>query len=195
MRPLKVFRGKKVSGALMKPFVEGSAKLSRYMPGTVIALLALGIITFFLLPTETILFVEKVKPHRIVFCARMNDKEEWMISYIHSVNRRPVYDYLRIEGTMLRIVRSSYDTFGAGMPETSTAQNPLYVGPDGRLEYTVNRLVLDVAVFVGRVADHTLHIKGKKIPFISLACPGETLRFFVGKRSWYQTIKGGCAWK
>jgi len=46
--------------------------------------------------------------------------EEFVLSFIHSVNKRPVYDTLRIEGDHLLIVKSRYDSFGAGMPETST---------------------------------------------------------------------------
>ena len=118
-----------------------------------------------------------------------------MISYTHSVNRRPVYDFLRVEGNGIRILRSRYDAFGAGMPETSTPENPLRVGPDGWLEYTVNRSVRDLTIFVGRVAGHALNIKGRNIPFISLAEPGKSLRFFVEKRSLYRTFKGGCVWK
>ena len=84
------------------------------------------------------------------------------------------------KGTGLRILRSRFDAFGAGMPETSTPENPLRIGPDGWLEYTVNRRVPDLTIFVGRVAGHVLHIKGRAIPFTSLAEPGTALRFSVG---------------
>jgi hypothetical protein len=152
------------------------------------------VIAFFLIPTQTILVVRTVKSEKAVLCARMTDGEEWMISYTHSVNRRPVYDYLRIEGKGLRIVRSRYDAFGAGMPETSTPENPLRVGPDGWVEYTVNRPVPDITIFVGRVAGHVLHMKGRETFFTSLAEPGMALRFSVEKRSLYQTLKGVCVW-
>jgi hypothetical protein len=173
-------------------FMKGVKKV---MPGAIIAVVALGIALFFLSPTQTILVVRTAKPDQVVFCARMADGEEWIVSYIHSVNRRPVYDFLRIEGKGLRIVRSRYDSFGAGMPETASPENPLRIGPDGWLEYTVNRLVPDVTIFVGRVAGHALHIKGRKIPFVSLAKAGTALCFSVDKRSLYQTFKGGCLWK
>lgn len=169
--------------------------LKRIVPGAIAAFVALGVIMFFLIPTQTVLVVGTVKPDKTVLCTRMNDGEEWMISYVHSVNRRPVFDSLRIEGKGLRIVRSRFDAFGAGMPETSTPENPLRTGTDGWLEYTVNRLVPDITIFVGRVAGHALHIKGREIPFISLAEPGTALRFSVEKRSLYQTFNGRCVWK
>ena len=169
--------------------------LKKIMPGAIVIFVALGMMLFFLIPTQTVLVVGTVTPDKAVLCVRMTDGEEWMISYIHSVNRRPVYDFLRIEGKGLRIVRSRFDAFGAGMPETSTPENPLRTGPDGWLEYTVNRLVPDIRVFIGRVAGHALHIKGREIPFTSLAEPGTALRFFVENRSLYQTFKGRCIWK
>ncbi|MBA4423513.1 MAG: hypothetical protein C0390_10535 [Syntrophus sp. (in: bacteria)] len=172
-------------------FIKGLKKIT---PGVIVTVVALGMMLFFLIPTQTVLVVGTVKPDKPVLCARMTDGEEWMISYIHSVNRRPVYDYLRIEGKGLRIVRSRFDAFGAGMPETSTPENPLRVGPDGWVEFTVNRPVPDITIFVGRVAGHVLHVKGREIPFASLAEPGKALRFSVGRRSLYQTFKGECVW-
>jgi len=168
--------------------------MKRIMPRAVISLIALGMIAFFWIPSQTVLVARTVKPEKTVLCARMIDGEEWMISYTHSVNRRPVQDYLRIEGRGLRIVRSVFDAFGAGIPETSTPENPLRTMADGRLEYTVNRPVADVSIFVGRVAGHVLHLKGREIPFTSLAEPGIALRFFVEKRSLYQAFKGECLW-
>ncbi len=78
------------------------------MPGAIVSVIALGVIAFFLIPSQTVLVVRTVKPEKAVLCARMTDGEEWMISYTHSVNRRPVYDFLRIEGNGLRILRSRY---------------------------------------------------------------------------------------
>ena len=176
---------------LLSDLIRG---MKRIMPGVIVSVVALGMITFFWIPSQAVLVVRTVKSEKAVLCARMTDGEEWMISYTHSVNRRPVYDYLRIEGKGLRIVRSRYDAFGAGMPETSTPENPLRVGPDGWVEYTVNRPVPDVTIFVGRVAGHVLHLKGRETFFTSLAEPGMALRFSVEKRSLYQTFKGACAW-
>lgn len=176
---------------LLSGFIRG---MKRIMPGAIVSIVVLGVIAFFWIPSQTVLVVRTVKPEKTVLCARMIDREEWMISYTHSVNRRPVYDFLRIEGSGLRIVRSRFDAFGAGMPETSTPENPLRVGPDGWLEYTVNRPVPDITIFVGRVAGHVLHLKGREIPFTSLAKPGMALHFSVEKRSLYQTWKGDCVW-
>ncbi len=176
---------------LLSDFVRHMKKI---MPWAVLSVTALGMIAFFWIPSQTVLVVRTVKPDKNVLCARMIDGEEWMISYTHSVNRRPVQDFVRVEGSGLRIVRSRFDAFGAGIPETATPENPLRFLADGRLEYTVNRPVPEVRIFVGRVAGHVLHVKGREIPFTSLAEPGMALRFFVEKRSLYQIFRGECLW-
>jgi hypothetical protein len=162
------------------------------VPGAILTLVVLGSVALILVPWRTALVVQT--PKATVFCAAMTEGEEWMISYTHSVNRRPVYDFLRIEGKGIRILRSRYDAFGAGMPDTSTPEHPLRIGPDGWLEFTVNRWVPDLTIRVGRVAGHVLHIKGRAIPFDSLAEPGTALRFSAERRSLYQWWKGRCAW-
>jgi len=98
------------------------------VPGAITLAIVLGAITFFLIPLQSVLLVQTVNPEAVVFCAQITEGEEWMISYTHSVNRRPVHDFLRVEGNGLRILRSRYDAFGAGMPETATPENPLH-GP------------------------------------------------------------------
>lgn len=169
--------------------------LKRNMPGAFIAIIALGMLYLLLASTQSVLVVKTLNPDTTVLCARMAEGEEWAVSYIHSVNKRPVYDYLQMQGTQLLIARSRYDAFGAGMPETTSPENPLRVGKDGWLEYTVNRLVPDVRIFVGRVAGHRLHLKGREIPFTSLADPGRALCFFSEKKSLFQIITEGCLWK
>lgn len=165
------------------------------MPGALVAVIALGMLCLALASRQSVLIVKTLNPDRTVLCARMTEGEEWAVSYTHSVNKRPVYDYLQIRGTQLLIARSRYDAFGAGMPETTTPENPLRVGKNGWLEYTVNRLVPDVRIFVGRVAGHRLHLKGREIPFASLANPGKTLCFSSEKMSLWRILAEGCLWK
>ena len=108
-----------------------------------------------------------------MFCARVQPGEEFVLSFVHSVNRRPVYDTLRVEADHLVIVRSRFDSFGAGMPEASTPEGTLTIAEDGWLEWTVNRPVPEITIRVGWVANHTLHIKDREIRLADLAEPGE----------------------
>jgi hypothetical protein len=114
------------------------------------------------------------------------------LSFIHSVNRRPVYDTLRVEADHLVIVKSRFDAFGAGMPEASTSEGTLSVSRDGWLDWAVNRPVPEVTVRVGRVAEHTLHLKGREIRLADLAEPGAPLTMRVRNVRILDLMKGRC---
>jgi hypothetical protein len=155
---------------------------------------ALGIIVVFFLfyPLYPVLRITTVKTEKVLVCAKMDEGEEFVLSFIHSVNKRPVYDTIRVEGNHLLIVKSRFDSFGAGMPETSTDTMKLQLGKDGWLEWVVNRPAPEVTFFVGWVANHSLRIKGRDIPFIDLVEPGTLLSLRVRKASRYEMWKGGC---
>jgi len=122
----------------------------------------------------------------------MAEGEEFVLSFIHSVNRRPVDDTLRVEGDHLLIVKSRFDSFGAGMPETSAGTSTLQLDKDGWLLWTVNRPVPEIRLFVGRVAKHTLKLKGREIALADLANPGASLLIKTSKISLYEIWKGRC---
>jgi hypothetical protein len=129
---------------------------------------------------------------RVVFCARVQPGEEFVLAFVHSVNKRPVYDTLRAEADHLVIVRSRFDSFGAGMPEASTPEGRLTIAKDGWLEWTVNRAVPEITVRVGWVAEHTLHIKDREIRLADLTEPGKPLTMRVRELRMFDLLKGRC---
>jgi hypothetical protein len=142
------------------------------------------------LPFITVLEISDFKTRQKLLLVCMQSGEEFTISFIHSVNRRPVYDTLRVESDHLVIVRSRFDSFGAGMPESSTGEGTLKVAKDGWLEWTVNRPVPDITVRVGWTAGHTLHIRDRKILLAELAEPGSGLTMRVQNISTIDYLKG-----
>ncbi len=157
----------------------------------VVAVGAAGLVWW---PFFQVLEITDLNRGSVVLCARMADREEFVVSFTHSVNRRPVYDTLRADGGRLVIGKSRFDHFGAGMPDASTADGTLKVLEDGWLEYTVNRPVAEVTVRVGRVADHRLNLKGRDIPLAKLAPPGSPLSFQVRNTHLFDVMKGRCTW-
>jgi len=151
---------------------------------------ALAAVLFY--PQHLVLETVNVNTGKIVLCAAMADGEEFLLSFVHSVNKRPVYDTLRAARDHLVIVKSRFDAFGAGMPEASTEEGTLRVTEDGWLEWTTNRPVPEVVVRVGRVAEHTLRLKGRSIPLKDLAEPGTPLSMRIHQRSRYAVWKGRC---
>jgi hypothetical protein len=151
-----------------------------------------GVSGLLLWPFTPALEIVDGRDGRVAFCARVQPGEEFVLSFVHSVNKRPVYDTLRAEVDHLVIVRSRFDSFGAGMPETSTPEGTLTMAKDGWLEWTVNRAVPEITVRVGWVADHTLHFKDREIRLADLAEPGQPLTMRVRKIRMFDLFKGRC---
>lgn len=174
--------------------VRGKQKAGMRFPSSRIVLFIAGACVsavLFFRPHAQVLEITKSNGERVL-CSRLTRGEEFVLSFIHSVNRRPVYDTLRADDKRIIIVKSRFDSFGAGMPDSSTDEGTLKVMGDGWLEWTVNRPVTDFVVRVGRVANHTLILKGREIPLSRLAEPGSALSFRVRKVSLYCVMKGRC---
>ncbi|MFB3819888.1 MAG: DUF1850 domain-containing protein [Candidatus Methylomirabilales bacterium] len=133
-----------------------------------------------------------VPAEQVVLCAEASEGEEFVLSFVHSVNRRPVYDTFQVRDGELVILKSRFDSFGAGMPEASTDAGTLRVLPDGWLEWTVNRPVPEVIVRVGLVARHELQIRNTSIALADVAAPGTALAFRVRRVSADDAVKGRC---
>ncbi len=152
-----------------------------------------GVCSFILLwPSILVLEITAPGTGEVLLCARVNQGDTCVMSFIHSVNRRPVYDTWRFEADHIVIVKSRFDAFGAGMPESSTDEGTLAVLDNGWLEWTVNKPVPEVIVRVGRVANHTLLLKGREFPLADLAEPGSALRFKVRRASRFFSVKERC---
>ena len=151
-----------------------------------------GIVGFLLWPLFPALEIVDGRGGLVVFCVPVQPGEEFVLSFIHSVNRRPVYDTVRVEADHLVIAKSRFDAFGAGMPDGSTQEGKLTVAEDGRLEWTVNRPTPEITVRVGRVAEHTVHYKGRDIRLSDLAEPGSALTLRVRKLRWLDLVKSRC---
>jgi hypothetical protein len=177
----------------LRPLAVCSASLmKRRLIAGLIAAGVGGMVGFLLWPLFPVLEIVEGLSGRMVFCARVQPGEEFVLSFVHSVNRRPVYDTLRVEADHLVIAKSRFDTFGAGMPEASTQDGTLTVAEDGSLEWTVNRPTPKITVRVGRVADHTVHYKGRDIRLSDLAEPGSALTLRVRKSRWLDLMKSRC---
>ena len=162
----------------------------RWIAGLVVA--GAGLAGLLLWPFLPVIEIVDGRVGRVAFCARVRPGEEFVLSFVHSVNRRPVYDTLRAEGEHLVIVKSRFDAFGAGMPEASTPEGTLTIAKDGWLEWTVNRPVPEITIRVGWVANHTLSIKDREIRLADLVEPGQPLTMRVRKARMLDLMKGRC---
>jgi hypothetical protein len=143
-------------------------------------------------PRHLILEIARADSDLPLLCARMRPGDEVVLSFVHSVNRRPVHDTIRVASDRLIVVKSVFDSFGAGMPEASTAEGTLRIGEDGWLEWTINRPMPEVVVRIGWVANHTLRLKGREVPLAELAAPGTAVALRPKTYSWFDLWKGRC---
>ena len=152
---------------------------------------ALIILLMLSAPVHTVLQISLAKSGDIVLEVPVREREEFTITFIHSVNRRPVIDYYRIEGSEMVVFKSRYDSFGAGMPEASIDGMELKSEVNGMLELSnINRRLDKVIVFVGTIAQHSLQIKQDDIPLSNLAPPGQPLEFKIAQISYLQLWRG-----
>ena len=143
-------------------------------------------------PWVSVLEISTVSTGQVLWCSRVKVGEEFVISFTHSVNRRPVFDTLRAQGDHLVIVQSVFDAFGAGMPDTSTGEGQFSVMPGGWLQWSVNRPVPEIILRVGEVANHTLTTKARQFLLAELTEPGTAVAFRVRMVSFLATMKGRC---
>jgi hypothetical protein len=160
----------------------------------ILAFIGAGVVTaaVLLFPHYVVLEIAPTDTERHVLCAKMRAGDEFVLAFTHSVNRRPVYDTIRLARGHVVVVKSRYDAFGAGMPEHSTAEGTFRVAEDGWIEWTINRPMPELVVRVGRVANHTLHLKGREIPLASLAPPGTAVALRARTYSEFDLWKGRC---
>ena len=143
-------------------------------------------------PAHRVLEISDPRSDRPLFCAEMADGEDFVLSFVHSVNKRPVFDTLRVDGDRLIIVKSRFDSFGAGMPEESGSEGRLEFDSDGWLVWSVWRPVPLLNLFVGRDAQHGVHIRGSQRALAELAEPGTSLSIRSTRISLLELLRRSC---
>jgi hypothetical protein len=143
-------------------------------------------------PWVSVLEISSISTGHVLWCSSMEVGEEFVLSFTHSVNKRPVFDTLQAQGDHLVIVKSVFDAFGAGMPDASTEDGQFSVLPGGWLQWRVNRPVPEIVLRVGQVANHTVTIKTRQFLLAELTEPGTAVAFRVRMVSFLATMKGRC---
>lgn len=118
---------------------------------------------------------------RPVFSVPLAEGKEFGIRFIHSVARSPVEEWFRAERGVIRLKRTIYQDFGAGLP--------FEPGPGQRMTFLRGKIVLagfDMPlprfdVRIGRIARHALLLPGdgtcRVVPLETLSPPGTALTF------------------
>jgi len=151
--------------------------------------IAVLIIASLFIPMFNMLTITDAESGKIVFADKAFDNMEFYTSFIHSVNRMPVYEYYRIVDKHFVVYKTSFYSYGAGMPDYADyKQKPVL--KDGMVHIDNLNIKMDsFSIFVGRVANHSLHIDNKVYKLSDFIEPGKTARFKIQKVSLFVLLR------
>lgn len=138
----------------------------------------LSVITVFALYPIQILSVKDGKG-RIKYWQLINEKDQFTISCIHSVEKTPVDEIYSIEGEEIILKETVYSDFGAGLPYQATGKQ-IFSHEGNKFRITGYEMKIPVLyIRVGRFADHTYQFEGNEHKLANWARPGESLAFIT----------------
>jgi len=114
----------------------------------------------------------------LVFSATLAREERFTLRHIHSVHKTPVLEHLGFgPNDSIAILEGIYADFGAGLPQRAEKDQVLSF-KDGHAQLRfAQRLVPEIELRVGRIAEHTLLVGDSVLPLTLWAAPGEYLVF------------------
>ncbi|WP_369695316.1 DUF1850 domain-containing protein [Gracilinema caldarium] len=91
---------------------------------------------------------------------------EFILTYTHSIHKRPVYEYYRAESGMLHLYELRYDTTSTGMPSDSEGGFRI---ENGFFVLTMNRWFIMLPIFISPIPGHGVIINERLYPFTTWA--------------------------
>lgn len=109
---------------------------------------------------------------------RVAEGDEFSVGFIHSVNKSPLTDVYQIRDHKIRVVRTIYYGFGAGVQTEIEDGQTLTYGENGEMIVSGFDLELPhLSYIVGTVSDHMLTIHGEEISLRQLCGRNSTVEF------------------
>lgn len=127
---------------------------------------------------------------KILLTEKLSNNSSFAVRFIHSVAKTPVTDYFIIRDGKIILDKTIYHDFGAGLPH-NPEQGQKMKAEHGEISITgFNRLIPELALRVGRVAEHTLllfdegkshqgEVERKVVPLATIAKPGSVILFRI----------------
>jgi hypothetical protein len=157
------------------------------MSATIIFFLA---IIIFFIPIFNRFTISDGQTGNVVFCGSIEDYRDFYISFIHSVNRTPVNEYYRIENGRFVVYKTTFYSYGAGMPDGSDNPDANIKFVNGKVEIdNINRRLSEFTVLVGTVANHTLHTENTNFELDKYVEPQNQALFKIKRVSIYDILR------
>lgn len=124
--------------------------------------------------------VEEMRSGVKLYQAPVKEGDEFVIEFVHSVERTPVKEIFKIEQDYnIYLVGTEYESFGAGLP-TMPCEGEESVLEGAKIRITgIRRKLEPFLVAVSHVPGHVLTVGGEEVVLASLAEPGTGLRIRV----------------
>lgn len=124
--------------------------------------------------------VEEMHSGVKVYQAPVKEGDEFIIEFVHSVERTPVREIFRIEqDRKIYLVETQYESFGAGLPTMPDEGEELVLEGEKIRITGMRRKLEPFLIAVSPVPGHVLTVGGEEIVLTSLAEPGTCLRIRV----------------
>lgn len=130
------------------------------------------------------------KTGKLVYSDSISNAQEFVVSFRHSVNRTPVNEFIKIQGKKFLVYKTTFYSYGAGMPETDPSGKQKVTITDGLVQIENIDLELENFTYmVGTYADHVLSYGGKSIRLATLVKPQQPAFFSIARITPYELIK------
>jgi hypothetical protein len=120
----------------------------------------------------------------VVFQDRVENYREFYTSFTHSVNRTPVNEYYRISEGRLLLLKATFYSYGAGMPEIGEygSSEPSIVNGMVLID-NINKEFQRFTIFARTYANHSLNTENSEIFFSQFVEPQTSVTFEVKRVS------------
>lgn len=157
--------------------------MKRLLTGAaIVVMIAASVFIFFILSSPC-LILKNGDTGKTLAVYRIEEENEFSITFVHSVNKSPVTDVYEIRNGDIYVVRTIYYSFGAGVQTEIEEGQALEYGEDGSMIVSgFDRLMDNLSYIVGTVSDHILVINGNSVNLRELCGRNTTVRFLSGRR-------------
>lgn len=154
------------------------------------SLVMISVVLFLGFPLIPALCVDEAETGELITLFNPAPEQGFHVAFTHSVNRTEVREYYAIHDGGILLTRAEYSSFGAGMPEVPETPGGKLTLENGVLRLDHIDLPMRTFVYrIGTIADHTLHLEGRVIPFKTIAPPQTALRFQYRRVSAYVFLR------
>lgn len=156
------------------------------------------IVSFFILSAIIFLFVPLIEQFTIsdgntnktVYIGNIDDFRYFHIGFLHSVNRTPVNEFYKIDKNKFIAYKTTFYSYGAGMPDGSDNTDADITFKNGMVEINnIDRELNKFTYMVGTYADHTLYADNTSFKLEKFIEPQQPAVFQIKRCSIFNILR------